>query len=110
MQNQAKQRSKVTTDSSVPEVQQGLGYEHSYTSLASSKVHGFVIHKADICFWVQAKSEAQLLTSSLDFPQVHQVLSTPWSEYLCPVRPKILVLRSSPSWVMGSVAALLGDD
>lgn len=54
MQNQAKQRSKGTTDSFVQEVQQGLGsYEHSYTSPESSKIHGFIIQKADICFWIQ---------------------------------------------------------
>ena len=58
MQNQGKQSSEGTTHSFVQEVRQGLGHEHLYALLGSSKVHGFIINKADICFWIKAKLEA----------------------------------------------------
>lgn len=90
MQNQAKQRSKGNRDSFVQEVRQGLGYEHSYTSLGSSQVHGFIIHKADICFQIQAKPEAQLLTNSLDFPEVHQLYQSHGLNICVPSCPKFL--------------------
>lgn len=60
-----RQRYKRITSSFAQEVQQGSEYEHSGIL---ERLWFYIIHKADICFWMRkAKPDIQLLTSSPEY-------------------------------------------
>lgn len=74
-----------------------LWYDHSHTPLGSSKVRGFMIYKAGICFWmIKAKLEVPLLTSSR-LSSISPSTSMPRSEHLCLPHPQIPVEMLTPT-------------